>query len=262
MMRNPEALRLEVLALVGADGGPVGARQISRMLQAKGMSVSESTISRVMRRLDEDGLTVTVGTHGRMLSKEGNRYLSTRQASRGLDKLVREAVDVRTIADLIDLFAARCAVETESARSAAVRSSPEHVERLRSLIVEHEAELAADNLFYRTPMEFHRAIAAASENRVLIALTDIILGPQQDRLEVALSVIVDAHQKAEPAIDEHTAIVDAIEAGQEEAAAALMSEHLHRLIREVETYASDDKHSLFQRLLAWTDQRTLSSGSA
>jgi len=88
---------------------------------------------------------------------------------------------------------------------------------------------------------------------VLIALTDVILGPQTDRLEALLNVIVDAHQAEMSAIEEHTAIVDAIEAGKEEAAARLMSDHLLHLVQEAQTYASEDKRELFQRLLAWSD---------
>jgi DNA-binding FadR family transcriptional regulator len=252
-MRNSEEVRLELLAILGTDTVPVGARQISRTLQSKGYTVSESTVSRMLRQLDTEGLTLAIGAHGRTLSPEGHRRLSRKQTSIEVDRLIRQAVDVHTAGDLVDLLTARRAVEVESARSAALQFSPDGVARLRQLVAGHEAQLRAGDYSYQIAMDFHRAVAATSRNRVLIALTDVILGPQTDRLEALLNVIVDAHQAEMSAIEEHTAIVDAIEAGKEEAAARLMSDHLLHLVQEAQTYASEDKRELFQRLLAWSD---------
>lgn len=252
-MRNPTEIRNELLAILGAEATPVGARHISKLLQSKGHAVSESTVSRLLRNLDAEGVTIAVGAHGRMLSAEGRRDLSRKRTSIEVDRLIRQAVDVHTAGDLVDLLTARRAVEVESARSAALQYSPDGVARLRELVAAHEKQLRASDYSYQIAMDFHRAVAAASRNRVLIALTDVILGPQTDRLEALLNVIVDAHQAEMSAIDEHAAVVDAIEAGDEEAAARLMSDHLLHLILEAQNYASDDKRELFQRLLAWSD---------
>lgn len=252
-MRNPAEIRDELLAILGAETTPVGARNISKILQSKGHPVSESTVSRLLRELDAKGITVAIGAHGRMLSAEGKRRLANRHTSIGVDRLIRQAVDVQTAGDLVDLLTARRAVEVESARSAALQFSPEGVKRLRRLVATHDQQLRAGDYSYQVAMDFHREVAATSGNRVLIALTDVILGPQTDRLEALLNVIVGAHQVEMSAIDEHSAIVDAIEAGDEESAARLMSDHLLHLISEAQTYASDDKRELFERLLAWSD---------
>ena len=69
---------------------------------------------------------------------------------------------------------------------------------------------------------FHLAIARCSRNRRLVALSEGLF----DELERLLRFTIDFSVKAGEHSDEHTALVDAIEAGDGERAAAIETAHI------------------------------------
>ncbi|MBV2364684.1 GntR family transcriptional regulator [Streptomonospora nanhaiensis] len=119
------------------------------------------------------------------------------------------------------LLAVRTLLETEAARLAAASATPEGVERLRELWRAGVAGLErgdSDAMVDRNA-ELHRSITELSGNAVLAGLA----GQVARRVRWYHGLVVT--QRGRESWDEHERIIDAIEAGDSERAAALMREH-------------------------------------
>jgi DNA-binding GntR family transcriptional regulator len=138
--------------------------------------------------------------------------------------LPRRAVSVAdiTVAGLQQLYEARWELEPALGRLAARRiANPE----LRSLEQVLEAGPASAESFAVTEwdMAFHRTIAEAAGNRYLRSAFDRIQGVAQRLLVFAYS-----HGPfVAPTIDEHRAILTALEAHDPERVASLLDQHIH-----------------------------------
>ncbi|WP_328384681.1 FadR family transcriptional regulator [Streptomyces sp. NBC_00400] len=129
-------------------------------------------------------------------------------------------------AESLEAYEVRASLERDAARYAAERRTDEDLAALRGALAERgraweSGEVAA---FIDADMRFHRAVAAAAHNSVLAELyehfSDALRGTLQTVLGTPLPEAV-RHQ-----LDAHTAIVDAIEARDAEAAERAALAHL------------------------------------
>ena len=241
-----EAAALEI---IGRTDSPVGSRQITTELVQSGFTLSESTVSRLLRRLDKQELTRRIGSKGRMLTETGRRQLEDLQMM--VRRQSRGYLEVESVHDVLDLLLARRAIERESARAAASRIRKADLQYLRDLVVRHGESIPDPSATRAVAREFHRTIARASANKLLAAMTDLAFDPALDRTESILEVIVGSHHSEAQSIKEHQEIVDALAAGDPQRAEQAMFRHVNRLIEEVEMFRKSDNVALIDRLLAW-----------
>ena len=122
------------------------------------------------------------------------------------------------------LLAVRALLETEAARLAARNAGADDIERLRALwrrgtrAAGEEPVEAAVN----ANADFHRALIASSGNTVLAELA-----AQVDR-RVRWFYAPIARARGQASWDEHARIIEAVEAGRPDEAAALMADHTER----------------------------------
>lgn len=114
----------------------------------------------------------------------------------------------------------RC-LEIPAARLAAARRTRRDVARMEELLAAIDAEEAADRR-NRIDAEFHIAIATATRNPLLTKLIGDLRGSLEDE---SLTVSVVRHRRA-GARAEHRAILDAIAAGDADAADLAVTSHL------------------------------------
>lgn len=156
----------------------------------------------------------TVREAVRVLVSQG--YLETRQGS-GTYVLsntdVSLPLDMARRAGLRDQFEARLALEVEAARLAALRHSPEVVLQLRALLVARGNYAGDKATFIERDLAFHKAVVAASQNRAMIEIYEFFSLSIAETIEATLGEDIP-----EPDMQAHIAIVDAIEAGNPEAA--------------------------------------------
>lgn len=130
---------------------------------------------------------------------------------------VRELGD----ADVIDLFAARTAIESAAAEQLAAHATVPPA----ALAAHAQFQALADGASYlAADIAFHRALVHGSGSARLPKLHDLLMG----EVELAISQIAarglrTAHEVA----PEHAAILDAISAGDAELAARLTRTHIH-----------------------------------
>ena len=236
---------------------PIGSRQATQALREQGLRLSESTVSRLLRKLDAQQLTASVDGKGRVLTDAGRRWLQTATDGSSAGAAASSLPDIRNVRDLLDLLYARRTVEREAAREAAMRADARDIDNLEALLKEHSACLAQERTGRGPALEFHRQIGRASHNNVLAHITAHVLDRRLDVLEAALDVIVGTHHSEHLSIDEHAEILEAIRAGQPDAAERAMERHVTRLIREVEEDLATDRAGIYERFFSWMKEQRI-----
>lgn len=192
-----EAIRDEILAKRWA----VGDRLPNEASLSSMLSVSRGTVREAVRVLASQGLLET-------RQGSGTYVLSTTDTSRPLTMARR--------ASLRDQFEARCALDVEAARLAAVRKSPETIAALRTLLARRGNYEGGDQAaFIERDLAFHKAVIAASGNRAMIELYDFFSASIAGTIAATLN-----DEIPEPDMQAHRDIVDAIETGDPQKADA------------------------------------------
>lgn len=192
-----EAIRTEILS----RRWPVGEKLPNEATLSAMLSVSRGTVREAVRVLVSQG------------------YLETRQGSGTYVLSTADTIGPLTMArraGLRDQFEARLAFDAEAARLAALRQTPAMIAQLRALLVARGNYEGGDKtVFVARDFAFHQAVIAASQNAVLIGMYDFFSALIAETIEATLGADLP-----EPDMAAHAAIVDAIEAGDPDAAEA------------------------------------------
>ena len=187
------ALRQRIMRCEIAPGATLDASEIAQEYE-----VSKTPVRDAMQRLAADGL-VTI------LPRSGYRVAP---------------ITFQAVHEILDM---RAAIGPHAARQAARYATPEDLAELRQIVRDYAVPMDVGAM-QQVARRFHVAIARCSRNRRMVALSENLF----DELERLLRFAIDFTVKAGEHSDEHTALVDAIEAGDGERAAAIEAEHIKR----------------------------------
>jgi GntR family transcriptional repressor for pyruvate dehydrogenase complex len=148
-------------------------------------------------------------------------YVTSLDSAHLLDAL-SFMVDLHQDDSVLQFFEVRRLLEPGVAALAAVRITREQLAELRLLTSDLTADAAIDDLV-ANDLRFHRGIAEASGNAVVCSLLDGISGATQ-RARIWRGVTEAG--AVERTLAEHTAILDAIEQSDTDAARAWMTAHI------------------------------------
>ncbi|WP_456391197.1 GntR family transcriptional regulator [Profundibacter sp.] len=123
---------------------------------------------------------------------------------------------------LSELYAVRAELEGLAARLAAQHAVPEEVRVLRKMIGEDRKLLGDPDALALANRRFHKQIHLASHNRYLVQQLDLV--HRTMALLATTSLAVEG--RSQGALDEHEAIVTAIESGDGDAAYAALKKHI------------------------------------
>lgn len=189
-----------------------GDRLPSETQLAEQSGVSRSTVREALRTLQEAGVVTRASPRVMIVSPRGGT-----PAHRELSRELR-----RSNVTFGHLHEALLTLEPAVARYAAERARPEDVLRLRAHLEEEEANLEQFEEWSRLDDEFHRDIAALSGNPALILarlpITRVLLP--------TLCYFMGSRAQTESATIFHRRIVDEIEAGHADLAAAVAHRHV------------------------------------
>ncbi|MCY0937261.1 FCD domain-containing protein [Streptomyces sp. H34-S4] len=129
-------------------------------------------------------------------------------------------------AGAMEAYEVRVGLERDAARHAALRRTPQDLAALRAALAERDAAWDSEpaGAFVEADLAFHRTVAAAAHNSVLADLYEHLAGAL--RFTVQSVVATPAPDAARHQLDAHLAIVEAIEAGDPDAAEAAVLAHL------------------------------------
>jgi len=217
--RVADRVAQELLRLI-ADGSLVpgerlpGERQLAQM-----MNVSRVSVRAALQQLKAQGLvSATQGGSTRIIA-------SSESLDRGLGRLVR--ADLRNLLDLAEL---RAQLEAWAARRAARLATPEQIEEILRLFAvmadpgrdpKHKAE---------DDFAFHMAIARASASPVYLHLLSVLGDIFSENCAFHRFELCPTPADDRRFLAEHRAVLEAIQAGDEAAAAKAMTDHLSSVI--------------------------------
>lgn len=139
-----------------------------------------------------------------------------------------------------ELTEARLLIEGEAAALAATQITPEEVADLAALVEEIERENSRPQGAEQADRAFHVAIARATRNNAMTEAVERLWDLRARSPESAL-----LHEKArvanvKPVVDEHTAILETLKAGDPVAARAAMRAHLAAVLDSL-LFATEEK---------------------
>jgi len=145
-------------------------------------------------------------------------------ADQGVRRSLSDSVDMMIetgAVSLEELLEARTLLEVPLAGLAALQASEETIRRLRAALVAETASGDMDAV-HTADSDFHREIATAGGNRIAQALTGWVFEVLQPRLMDQLRDAV----VPQAVLDQHSALLEAIEQGDRTRAERAMREHL------------------------------------
>ena len=227
-------LEYELLKQLDEASTPIGASTLVHTL-GKSHNLSQATIGRRLMELDVDGYTVLQGRKGRVLTEAGQERMKTLER-----ELQQKSVNMRFIQmlnhsgekALLDVLVARRALEREIASLAAERATKEYIELMKESIAVQNRMLADNMIPYEEDREFHRLLAYAAQNQILLHAVELVWETSRDFLETAY---IRRTVGSELVVD-HQEILEAVASGSPERAETAMVNHINQMIEDVKRY--------------------------
>lgn len=191
-----------------------GERLPSENRLATAFGVSRPVVRVALRKLQEDGLV------------EARRGVGTFVRRRPPEKLIEYAT-AGSVAGLMRAMEARITVEHATARMAALRANKQDIALIETTLQQLEASMQARTPSVDADYQFHLAIATASGNEVFIHMLECTREAIEQGIDVAQKLTREGSQaRIDTVVREHRQILEAIRAGDSEAAGIYMSYHL------------------------------------
>jgi GntR family transcriptional repressor for pyruvate dehydrogenase complex len=196
------------------DGLRPGAKLPSEKEMLTTLGVGRATLREALRLLEAEGLiSVRTGPQGGPVVEHPDVGRLTRML---LLLLITSGANLRQV------YETRFALDPAVARLAAANASPEHIEQLRASLARMEANIEVESEFLVENRRFHRAIAEAADNLVMLAFSLSILDII-DGSAVGIRYSVKARRTV---VEMHRTMTEAIASGDAEASAAAALEHV------------------------------------
>jgi len=210
---------LERLLRLISDGNlkPGDAMPSERELMER-FGVGRPAIREAMQSLANMGL-VSISHGERARVQELTAQSIIRQVDLSAHIMLQRSSD-----SLEHLKAARLFFERGMAREAAAKARPADVAKLRAIVDEQRAALGKAEAFMAADLRLHTEIAAISGNPIFVSVSEAMLG----WLKAYHTELLIWSGKETYTLAEHAVIIDAIEAGDADAAETAMVKHLQR----------------------------------
>jgi GntR family transcriptional regulator, transcriptional repressor for pyruvate dehydrogenase complex len=231
IVRNPvytqvaEQLREAILVGELRPGEPVPTE---REL-AESFGVSRASVREALRALQAQGLIVSTGSPTRSV------------VAQTVDEPVREAlVNLLRLngVDLADLVDLRCVLETAAVREAAERRDPELLADARRALEDMNGGKVGIEEFDEADVRFHVALARASGNEAMHLVMTALRGAAARHLLDSLRARRDPEPTLRRLARQHAQILEAVEGGDADAAAALIEVHIRGFYRGIRRASS------------------------
>ena len=199
--------------LVSSGEWPLGRRIPTEAELVTALGVGRNTVREAVRALAHAGLL-------EVRQGDGTFVRATNELSGAVRRLYGS--------ELRQILEVRRALEVEAARLAATARTDEDLAELETLLAARDeaAEGPDREHFSAADTRFHLRMVAASHNPVLIGLYDGVS-------EAVQSSVATTHDPAQPPPVSHTALLDAVRAGEPERAAGEACGFLEELLAEL-----------------------------
>lgn len=210
----------ELTRAIMAGEVPRGERLPSERELGSKFKVSRTVVREATRSLIARGLVKVTAGRGVEVSEANSTTVSSS---------MRLMIQGRPDLDYQKVHEVRTALELQITWLAAGKAQPQDIERLQNLCERHESSLKANDLEAagEHDFQFHRALAQATQNALLLMMLDSI----SDVLREIRKQAVKQPHVGQQGLRAHQRILKQIEAGQADIARELMAEHLEDAAR-------------------------------
>ncbi|HET7314110.1 FadR/GntR family transcriptional regulator [Salinisphaera sp.] len=199
-------------AIHGGVFGP-GQRLPTEVVLGQQYGTSRSVVREALSMLRQSGLIISRRGSGSFVANTPTAEL-------------RLKLPHRSFQSVIELLELRRAVEVEAARLAAIRRTPSQLRRIRNAMVDIDEAVENGATGVEQDMAFHHSIAKAANNTYFTASVNFYNQFLQHAITVTRTNEAQRLTFMEQVVAEHQAILNAITAGDAEAAARCVAIHL------------------------------------
>lgn len=204
------------------------------------LNAIDSGVYRPGDRLVESELAERFGVSRTPIREALQRLETQSLLSRDGRSLMVASLDHNQMAEL---YVVRSELEALAARLAARHATEEEVRLLQEMVAEDRELVDDPAALARTNRRFHRQVHLASHNRFLVQQLDLVYRSMALMATTSLA----AEGRSHVAVDEHSAVVEAIARGDGDAACQELKGHISRafearLRQDAEDAAKNDMH--------------------
>lgn len=190
----------------------VGQKLPPERVLAEEMGVSRTSLREALRALESMGYIHSV--------TGGGNYVNSVSLEHVLSPLAAMVAQDKHLA--FDIIEVRRHLEVHMAALAAKNATKQQVAQIYGSILNMQSEIEAGGNGVLGDNQFHLEIARASQNKAFAIIVELIA----ELLTESRKATLDIPGQPMKSIDDHMVIFEAIRAGDEQKAAAAMSEHL------------------------------------
>jgi GntR family transcriptional repressor for pyruvate dehydrogenase complex len=238
--RRHEAVVRHVEAELDAGRLPVGGRLPGERALAEQLGVSRASVREGIRVLEAMGVVRTAVGSGPAAGAT-----VTADAAAGITAALRLHQASRTL-PVDEIVSTRSLLEAWSVRRAALRPDRDALAAAGSLLAEMDSVEWGAAAFHELDTGFHLALTRAAGNSVVTAIMTALRGSIDDYILAAVPLLADWPAMARRLRRQHRTILAAVEAGDGERAAWLVTAHIegfHRATQQVARRAAHDAES-------------------
>lgn len=214
-----ERVALRIREMIRDGGYGKGDRLPAIMEMAHSFGVGHPTVREALTKLEAIGVVEI-------------RHGSGVYVSRNEDLLLMSTPDYAPVVTrklLADLIRSRMPLEMQSVTEAVEHITVKHLKEMRRLLATAGKHLGDDAMLNKVNMAFHREIAVASRNTVLLQLLDVL----RELFQHEQLMILDIFGSREEDHRGHLAILEALERRDAAVAAQRMRKHLQGVLDAV-----------------------------
>ncbi|WP_372747508.1 FadR/GntR family transcriptional regulator [Litorivivens sp.] len=208
----------QIIGMVREGVISAGSRLPSERDLAEKLGVSRPTIREAMIAMEISGIVEIRSGSGVYVVRKPGRH---------------DTLPTEFGAGPFEILEARLALEGETAALAADKITKQELQRLKKLLADMARENQQESVHEDADEEFHRVIAEASGNSVLVSAVEWLWAL---RNESEISQMFHRRLREEgvrPIIEDHQSIYDALVEGSASKARKAMHKHLKRVIKTV-----------------------------
>jgi GntR family transcriptional regulator, transcriptional repressor for pyruvate dehydrogenase complex len=212
--RLPDRIYEQILEQIISGAFSVGDRLPSENQLGAEYKVSRAVVREAFSRLLADGVVA---------ARQGAGTFVRRKPGREFLRLA----PIGGIADLMRCFEFRIALEGEAALLAAQRRTDENLEAMSAAFERLDEANAKGELGIQQDIDYHLAIARASRNQLFVQTLDALALHTFNGMNITRNLSLTRNRKRLTLVqEEHHRILEAIRAGDDEAARSVMRTHI------------------------------------
>ncbi|MFZ7102804.1 MAG: FCD domain-containing protein [Peptococcaceae bacterium] len=224
-----------ILELMSNSEEPLGSWNLLNRLSEENIETSSATIGRILNKLENNGYLKKEKFKGRIITEKGRHAIVLNKQLKDMafeQSKLSQYIDPKQLGDFLIVLDARRAIERETAKKAAIYSSPEDINQMEKILSLQEEKYKDHQWITDDDLAFHKLIAKASRNPILESMYSLlaIFGQQSRAFEYLRQKInaeyMVSHRRILNAIKKHDAL---------EAETAMLA-HIDNLVEDVQKY--------------------------